>query len=79
MLGPRNKGLAFTTPIRKFYALSVEKTIEVDGVVITGIKVTHGPLTLKFGPVSKTIHLDQKKELVGEQLDLKLNSMGKQL
>jgi L-ascorbate metabolism protein UlaG (beta-lactamase superfamily) len=55
MLGPRDKGLSFTTEIEKVHTLSVGETIEVDGMSITGIKATHGPLTLKLGPLSKTL------------------------
>jgi len=55
MLGPRDKGLAFTTEIEKLHTLSIDETIEVDGVSVTGIKATHGSLTFKFGPFSKTI------------------------
>ena len=55
MLGPRDKGLAFTTEIEKLHTLSVDETIEVDGVSVTGIKATHGPLTIKLGPISKTL------------------------
>ena len=56
MLGPRDRGLVFTTPIKNLSTLAVDETIEVDGMQITGIKGTHGPLTMKFGPFSKTFH-----------------------
>ena len=55
MLGPRAKGLAFTTEVAKIHTLSVDETIEVDGMSITGIKSTHGSLTFKLGPFSKTL------------------------
>lgn len=55
MLGPRDKGLAFTTAIQNVHTLSVDETIEVDGMRITGIKATHGPLTIKLGPFHKTL------------------------
>lgn len=55
MLGPRDKGLAFTTEINKYHTLSVDETIEVDGMTIKGIKTSHGELTLKLGPFSKTV------------------------
>jgi len=55
MLGPRDKGLAFTTSINKYHTLSVDETIKVDGMTIKGIKTTHGELTLKLGPFSKTV------------------------
>lgn len=43
MLGPRNKGLAFTTPMKKLHTLSLDETIGLDGITITGLKATHGP------------------------------------
>jgi len=54
MLGPRAKGLAFTTPIEKLQLISVGETIQLEEMSITGIKTTHGPLTFKLGPLSKT-------------------------
>lgn len=56
MLGPRSKGLTFSTPIQKLYTVSVDETMVVDDLEITGIKGTHGPLTLKVGPFSKTLY-----------------------
>ncbi len=55
MLGPRDKGVDFTTEFEKYYTLSVDETIEVDGMSITGVKATHGSLIIKLGPFSKTI------------------------
>lgn len=55
MLGPRDKGLAFTTEINNVHTLAVDETIEIDGMSITGIKTTHGELILKLGPFSKTV------------------------
>jgi L-ascorbate metabolism protein UlaG (beta-lactamase superfamily) len=55
MLGPRDKGLAFTTEFNNINTLSVGETIEIDGMSITGIKVTHGELILKIGLFSKTL------------------------
>lgn len=54
MLGPRSKGLAFTTEFNNLHTLSVGETIAVDGMSITGVKAIHGELTLKVGPLSKT-------------------------
>lgn len=54
-LGPRDKGLAFTTQFNELQTISVEETIEIDGISVTGIKVTHGKLVIKFGPFSKTV------------------------
>jgi len=54
MLGPRAKGLAFTTSFINLHTLSVDETIQLDGMTITGIKATHGELTLNIGPFSKT-------------------------
>lgn len=55
MLGPRDKGLAFTTPFKNIHTISVDETIELDGMSITGIKATHGSLTFKLWPFSKTL------------------------
>lgn len=55
MLGPRDKGLAFTTPIEKLHPVSVGETIQLDGMSITGVKATHGAVTLRIGPLSKTL------------------------
>jgi L-ascorbate metabolism protein UlaG (beta-lactamase superfamily) len=55
LLGPRSKGLAFTTPFKNVRTLTVDETIQVDGMSITGLKATHGPLTLKIGPFTKTV------------------------
>jgi L-ascorbate metabolism protein UlaG (beta-lactamase superfamily) len=55
MLGPRDKGLAFTTPFKKLHVLAVDETIQLDEMTITGIKTTHGELVLKFGPFSKIV------------------------
>ena len=54
MLGPRDKGLAFTTQMKKVHTLTIDETINVDGMSVTGIKTTHGPLSLKIGPFRKT-------------------------
>ena len=55
MLGPRDKGLAFTTKLGNVHTLTVDETIQLDGMKITGIKTTHGELVLKLGPFSKTV------------------------
>lgn len=55
MLGPRDKGLAFTTPMKHLHTLSIDETLQLDGMSITGIKTTHGELVLKLGPFSKTL------------------------
>lgn len=55
MLGPRSKGLAFTLPMEKLHTISVDETTNVDGITATGLKTTHGDLTLKVGPLSKTV------------------------
>jgi len=55
MLGPRDKGLSFTTQLENVLSLSVDETIEIDGMSITGIQTAHGELVLKIGPFSKTV------------------------
>ena len=74
MLGPRDKGLAFTTEVEKYFLLSVDETIYVDGMKITGLKATHGPLTFKFGPFSKTLTPGPEERIgwgaIGFQIEL---------
>ena len=55
MLGPRDKGVAFTTEFKNLRTLCIDETIEVDGMEVTGIKTVHGELILKLGPFSKTL------------------------
>jgi len=55
MLGPRSKGVAFTASIKNLHTLSVDETITVDGLTISGLQATHGNLTFKLGPISKTL------------------------
>ena len=63
MLGPRDRGLAFTTEVKKLHTISVNETIQLDGMSITGIKATHGPVTFKLGPFSKTLHPGPKERV----------------
>ncbi|MFO7637288.1 MAG: MBL fold metallo-hydrolase [Clostridia bacterium] len=55
LLGPRDRGLAFTTEIKNLHTIAPFETINVDELEITGIKTAHGPLTMKLGPFSKTL------------------------
>lgn len=54
MLGPRDKGLAFTTKINNLHLLSVDEIVEINGLSVRGIKTTHGEFLFKLGPFSKT-------------------------
>ncbi len=56
MLGPRDKGLAFTKIINNLHTISVGETVELDGMKITGVKSEHGPITFKIGPFSRTLY-----------------------
>lgn len=74
MLGPRDKGLAFTTAINNYHTLSVDQIIEIDGMTIKGIKTTHGELMLKLGPFSKTVKPGPEERIgwgvIGFDIDL---------
>lgn len=63
MLGPRDKGLAFTTAFNNLHTLSVDECIEINGMSITGIKTTHGELVIKLGPFSKTVKPGPKERI----------------
>lgn len=74
MLGPRDKGLAFTTTFNNLHTLSVDETIEIDGMKVTGIKTTHGELVLKLGPFSKVVKPGPEERIgwgaIGFDIDL---------
>jgi L-ascorbate metabolism protein UlaG (beta-lactamase superfamily) len=53
MLGLRDRGLAFTTPIQNLYTLSAGETLHLDGMNITGIKTIHAPDVLMI-PIGGT-------------------------
>jgi L-ascorbate metabolism protein UlaG (beta-lactamase superfamily) len=77
MLGPRDKGLAFTTPMKILHTISVDETIQLDGMSITGIKTTHGPLTFRFGPFSKTLQPGSKERIGWGSIGFEIKINGK--
>lgn len=79
MLGPRDKGLAFTTEIQKCFPLSVNETTGIDGMSVAGLKATHGPLTFKFGPFSKTLNPGPEERIGWGALGFKIQLDGKVL
>ena len=54
-LGPRDKGVVFTTHFDHVTTLAVDEEKNIDGLLVRGTKATHGPLTIKLGPFSKTV------------------------
>jgi len=76
VLGPRDKGLAFTTEFNKLHTLSVDETIEIDGMSITGIKTTHGELVLKIGPFSKTVRPGPEERVGWGAIGFEINMDG---
>ena len=79
MLGPRNKGLAFTTVFNNLHTLSVDETIELDGMSITGIKTTHGQLLLKVGPFSKIVKPGPDERIGWGAIGFDINLGGKHI
>jgi L-ascorbate metabolism protein UlaG (beta-lactamase superfamily) len=79
MLGPRERGLSFKTPIEKFKTLSAGETIKIDKIEITGIKTIHGPLKFHFGPFSKTLHPGPKERIGWGAIGFKIKLNGKTL
>lgn len=77
MLGPRSKGLAFDTPVSNLHTLSVDETIAVDGMKITGIKTSHGPLTIKIGPIKKTEQPGSEERIGWGNIGFEINYKGK--
>ncbi len=79
MLGPRAKGLRFTTPFDNLRTLSVGETIQLDGMSITGIKTTHGELVLKLGPFAKTVRPGPGERVGWGAIGFKIQLDGKTL
>ena len=77
MLGPRSKGLAFTASIEKIHTISVGETIELDGMSITGLKATHGPLVLKIGPFPKTVEPGPEERVGWGDIGFRIQHDGK--
>ena len=78
-LGPRAKGVAFTTEFKKTRPLSTNETIEVDGMTITGVKATHGELVLKAGPFSTTVKLGPDERIGWGSIGFDINVNGKRI
>jgi L-ascorbate metabolism protein UlaG (beta-lactamase superfamily) len=74
LLGPRDRGLAFTTIIKNLHTISVDETIQLDGMRITGIKATHGPLIFKLGPFTKTLQPGPKERVGYGAIGFKINT-----
>ena len=55
LLGPRAKGLAFTTKLDGVHTLSPGERIEVDGITVRGIEAVHGKVRIKIGPIEKVV------------------------
>lgn len=74
MLGPRDRGLVFTTSFNNLNTLAVGERLEIDDMAITGIKATHGELVLKLGPFSKTVKPGPEERVgwgaIGFEIDL---------
>ena len=79
LLGPRDKGVAFTSEFKNYHTLSVDETIEVDGMRITGIKTTHGPLTVNLGPFSKTLTPGPEERIGWGAIGFKIEMEGRTL
>jgi L-ascorbate metabolism protein UlaG (beta-lactamase superfamily) len=79
ILGPRDRGLTFTKEVSKIRTMSVDETIEIDGMTITGIKTTHGSLTFGFGPFSKTLKPGLKERIGWGAIGFKIQLNGKMI
>ena len=79
MLGPRSKGLSFDTPVNHFHTLSVNEVITLDGMAISGIKASHGPLNLKIGPLRKTETPGPSERVGWGAIGFQINYQGKNL
>jgi len=79
MLGPRSKGMVFDTPVSNYHTLSADKTIELEGMKIKGVKTTHGPLTVKIGPFKKTENPKENERVGWGSLGFEITCNGKSI
>ncbi len=79
MLGPRSKGLAFTTKVENSHRIKVGETIELDNMSVTGLMATHGPLSLNLGPFTKMIRPGPEERIGWGALGFKIELEGKTL
>jgi len=79
MLGPRDKGVAFTTVFRNLRTLCIDETIDVDGMEVTGIKTIHGELILKLGPFSTTVKPGPQERIGWGAIGFNININGKKI
>lgn len=79
MLGPRDRGLAFTTQIDKLHTMETGETIELDGMEITGVKSVHGPITFKLGPFSKTLRPGPEERIGWGSMGFQIRLGGKRI
>lgn len=79
MLGPRSKGLKFNAEIGNLKTLSVDETIEIDGMTVTGIKATHGNLVLRVGPLSKTLKIGPTERIGWGSMGFAIELGGKRI
>ncbi|GAA5315148.1 MAG: metal-dependent hydrolase [Candidatus Pelagadaptatus aseana] len=54
-LGPRSKGVVFNTALDRVHGLSVNQTVAVEGLQLTGLAAVHGDLQLQLGPFTHTV------------------------
>ncbi len=78
-LGPRAKGVAFTTEFKKIRTLSTGETIEIDGMSVTGVKATHGELVIKSGPYRKIFKPGPDERIGWGSIGFDINVNGKRI
>jgi L-ascorbate metabolism protein UlaG (beta-lactamase superfamily) len=78
-LGPRAKGVAFTTEFKNVRTLSIDETIEIDGMAVTGVKATHGKLVLKTGPFRAVVKPGPEERIGWGSLGFDINVNGKRI
>jgi L-ascorbate metabolism protein UlaG (beta-lactamase superfamily) len=78
-LGPRAKGVAFTTEFKNKQILSVDETIEIDGMTVTGVKATHGELHLKIGPFTRIVKTGPDERIGWGSIGFDINVNGNRI
>ena len=78
-LGPRVRGVKFITKFKQVRTLTIDETIEIDGMTVTGVKATHGELVLKIGPFTKVVKTGPNERIGWGSIGFDIHVNGKRI
>ncbi len=78
-LGPRVRGVKFITKFKQVRTLTIDETIEIDGMTVRGVKTTHGELALKIGPFTKVVKTGPNERIGWGSIGFDIHVNGKRI